>query len=110
MNKETVIKYSREESLFYFEVSAFKNEGINKMMYSAIAELPSVSEEGISKEKIIEELEIQNQPQLNISVLPPELIQDKPKQQRAVNAATPVAPSDLNVRDHKKVDKKCCHS
>lgn len=58
-----------EENLFYYEVSAKKNDGISKMMYSVISELQMFNEYGIKKDKIAEELEINNQPNLNVSVL-----------------------------------------
>lgn len=69
VSKDSVISYARQESLFYFEVSAMKNEGVNKMIYSAISELPLFCEDGADTKKIALELEEQNKPQVNISII-----------------------------------------
>ncbi len=69
MTNEVATKYALSENLFYFEVSALKNDGINKMMYTVFAELNIFSDYELSKEKLIDELEQTNATNLNISVL-----------------------------------------
>ena len=68
VDKDAVIKLAKQESLFYFEVSALKNEGIQKTIFSSIAELPAFADES-DKNKIISELEEGNKAQVNVSVI-----------------------------------------
>lgn len=68
VDKEAVIKLAKQESLFYFEVSALKNEGVQRTIFSAIAELPAFSDES-DKNKIVAELEEGNKAQVNVSVI-----------------------------------------
>lgn len=66
---DVITKFAKEERLFYYEVSALKNDGITKMMYSVISELQIFNDYNLSKKEIALELEQHNQPNLNISVL-----------------------------------------
>lgn len=52
-----MIKFSSDEKLLYYEVSALKNEGINKMIFSVVSELQMFSKYNLSKDEIVDELE-----------------------------------------------------
>jgi hypothetical protein len=88
-----------------------KNEGINKMVYSAIVELPSFVDEGADKLKIAAELEIQNQPQVNVSIISGVDIHvdGENKQGNGQSAHDEKNSKKLKVQNANKGEKrKCC--
>ncbi len=105
ISKEDIIKYANNESLFYFEVSALKNDGVHKMIYSSISELPSFIDEGNDKNKIVHELEECNKPNLNISILSGV---DFPNQKEEKNEAEKDKNGKIILKTNKKEKKKKC--
>ena len=112
-----MIKYAREQSLFYFEVSALNNQGISNMMYSVIAELPICDEDNnVDKKQIAADLEAYNQPNVNISVISnldvnkEDIINENNKNK--TNKAFNNNNNNININSHnngnKKDKRKCC--
>ena len=103
VNTDTATKFALDNNLYYFEVSALRNEGINKMLYTVISELPLFQGYNMKKEIIALELEKQNQPNLNISVLSD--IKEEEIQEKAVKNVINVNNKEITVTKKKS---KCC--
>jgi GTPase SAR1 family protein len=57
-------KLALREGLMFFETSAKTNENIRKSFYTALAELPFFEQFNINKNKLIDELEEENEVQV----------------------------------------------
>lgn len=109
ISKEEGIAYAKENNLLYFEVSALKNDNINHMILSSIAELSSFSDEA-DKNKVISELEEGNHAKVNISVLSGVNIDKEEEEGKEGNVKklSKTEKEKVNLKKDKKKKGKCC--
>jgi len=72
VTKEEIEKFANEQKCLHFEISAKSQDGIKKMLYSSIVELPmfaKIKEKYSNKEILVKEMEEQNEEKVGNSTL-----------------------------------------